>query len=124
VTLLLDSHVVLWWFLEDRLTDAHRDEIALTPRVAVSVASVWELSIKAASGRLDLPEDPLAALVDEGFDVLVITGEDATAAAGLPMLHRDPFDRMLVAQAARRGLVLMTADRRLVDYPVPVRLIR
>ncbi len=86
-----------------------------------SVASVWELAIKQAQGKLDLPEGLLLdALADEGFIELAISSTQALIAGALPPHHRDPFDRMLVAQALSERLTLVTNDERITAYDVPV----
>jgi PIN domain nuclease of toxin-antitoxin system len=120
VTLLLDTHVLLWWlFDDDRLTPAMRAAIA-DPRtsVAVSAASAWEMAIKAVRGKLTIPEDLAEEIERQGFEGLPVTVEDSLAAGALPRHHDDPFDRMLIAQAVRRRFVLVTADRRFADYDV------
>ncbi len=120
MTLLLDTHVLLWWLGEDdRLTSTMRAAIA-DPRtpVMVSSASAWEMSIKAALGKLDIPDDLTGEMERQGFDALPVTVEDGLAAGALPRHHADPFDRMLIAQAARRSFVLVTADRRFASYDV------
>jgi PIN domain nuclease of toxin-antitoxin system len=120
VTLLLDTHVLLWWLADDpRLTPAMREAIADPSRsVVVSAASAWEAAIKAAVGKLRVPDGLRDELVRHGFDELAVTVEDGLAAGALPRHHSDPFDRMLIAQAARRQFVLVTADRRFSDYDV------
>jgi PIN domain nuclease of toxin-antitoxin system len=120
VRLLLDTHVLLWWMGDDeRLPPSMRETIA-DPKnsVAVSAVSAWEMSIKAALGKLTVPSGLLEELARQGFDEVSVTVEDGLAAGSLPRHHEDPFDRMLIAQAARRGLVLVTADRRFADYDV------
>ena len=120
MTLLLDTPVLLWWlFDDDRLTPAMRAAIA-DPRtsVAVSAASAWEMAIKAARGKLTIPEDLAEEIARQGFEGLPVTVEDSLAAGALPRHHDDPFDRMLIAQAVRRRFVLVTADRRFADYDV------
>jgi PIN domain nuclease of toxin-antitoxin system len=120
VTLLLDTHVLLWWLADDpRLTPTMRKAIAdpSTP-VVVSAASAWEAAIKAAAGKLAVPGGLREELERHGFDELPVTVEDGLAAGALPRHHSDPFDRMLIAQAARRRWVLVTADRRFADYDV------
>lgn len=114
--LLLDSHAFLWW-LEDspRLGVAARRAIGGSA-IAVSHASCWELGWKQAAGRLELTGDLFQHARDSDFDLLAIEGEDIRIANALPPVHRDPFDRMLVAQAQRRGLVLVTADAEIVRY--------
>lgn len=126
--LLLDTHLLLWTVKGDaRLTPAARALIADPAHgVAFSVASVWEVAIKAANRREDFNFDPLAvrsALLARDFGEVAITAEHAVAAANLPPLHRDPFDRMLVAQSIREGLTLLTIDRTLARYPGPIRLV-
>jgi PIN domain nuclease of toxin-antitoxin system len=86
----------------------------------VSVASVWELEIKRAKGMLAVPQDAGARLNAAGFDLLDVTLTHVVRAAELPSHHRDPFDRMLVAQAQAEGLTLVTADAALDTYDVPL----
>ena len=120
MTLLLDTHVLLWWLADDpRLTPAMRESIAdPATSVVVSAASAWEAAIKAAVGKLGVPDGLREELVRHGFDELPVTVEDGLAAGALPRHHSDPFDRMLIAQAAGRQFVLLTADRRFSDYDV------
>ena len=122
MTLLLDTHVLLWWLSDDeRLPERMRDAIADGENeVYVSAASAWEMSIKAALGKLTVPEGLRAELREQGFTELPVTVEDGLAAGALPRHHDDPFDRMLIAQAARRGLQLLTVDRRFGDYDVRI----
>ncbi len=88
--------------------------------VMASAASVWELSIKHALGRLELPDDLADAIQATHLTPLPITGEHAVVAAGLPPIHRDPFDRILVAQAKIERLTIVTIDDRIGRYDVPV----
>lgn len=119
--LLLDTHVFLWWQLDDaQLSVAARARIAAEARVFVSAASVWEASIKASLGKLELPEPISAALGKHGFLPLPITCLHAEAASRLPYHHRDPFDRMLIAQAQTEGLLLVTHDMLFKGYDVNV----
>ena len=120
MTLLLDTHVLLWWLADDpRLTPAMREAIAdPSTAVMVSAASAWEAAIKAAAGKLTVPDGLHQELERHGFEELRVTVEDGLAAGALPRHHGDPFDRMLIAQAARRRLVVVTADRRFADYDV------
>jgi len=90
-----------------------------------SVASLWELVIKRALGRPDFTVQPAVlrrALLDGGWQELSIEAHHALAVTSLPPLHRDPFDRLLLAQASADGLLLITADQQLAQYPAPVRL--
>jgi PIN domain nuclease of toxin-antitoxin system len=91
-----------------------------------SAASVWEIAIKASLGRDDFTVDSRVlrrGLLDNGYEELPISGAHAAAVADLPLLHRDPFDRLLVAQAQVEGITLLTADALVARYPGPVRLV-
>ncbi|GAB3983584.1 type II toxin-antitoxin system VapC family toxin [Actinoallomurus acanthiterrae] len=118
--LLLDTHVVLWWLIDaPELADEVKDQIDTEPDVFVSAASIWELAIKQATGKLgpaDIPEQVAACDLRE----LPITARHAMAAGRLPSIHRDPFDRMLVAQAQSEGLTLVTHDAMVQKYDVSV----
>lgn len=120
--LLLDTHVFIWWAAkDDKLSDVARAAIAdETNRVIVSAVSVWEISIKRAVGKLAFADDILKVLGRTGFEELDITPRHADAAGSLPPHHADPFDRLLVAQARIEGLVLVTQDRQIRPYGVPV----
>lgn len=121
--MLLDSHALLWWLAGDpSLSDAARDAVGVPANsVQISVASIWELGIKAAAGRLgvSLPDLRAAARAD-GFSEMQVTGDHAAVAAALPRHHGDPFDRMLVAQAQLEGCHLVTRDRVMAAYDVPL----
>ena len=111
--LLLDSQVLLW-LLDDspRLGHNARASIATANGVHVSAATAWELTIKAMLGKLSVPMDLSGRLIDQGLIPLSVTTEHAEAIRDYPELtHHDPFDRLLVAQADRSGLQLLTADR-------------
>ena len=88
--------------------------------VFVSAATVWEIEIKRALGRLDAPEDLVRRVDDAGYERLIITFEHASEAGRLPLLHGDPFDRMLIAQARLEGLTLATSDESIARYGVPL----
>ena len=119
--LLLDTHVFLWWRGEpSRLSPEVRSNIATADIVFVSAASAWEAAIKAAVGRLELPDTIEAGVLASGFEKLLITFHHAERAASLPPHHRDPFDRMLVGQAQAEGLTLVTHDRLLEPYEVQI----
>jgi len=114
VRLLLDTHVLLWWLSDDRKLAKHPREIIANPDndVLVSAASVWEISIKAALGRLEIELDNLEdAIARNGFRPLPIGVRHAVTAGRLPALHRDPFDRMLIAQASVEELRVVSHDR-------------
>ncbi len=119
--LLLDTHILLWWLADDdRLPAGPREAVNTAVEVRFSTASVWEIAVKRALGRLDVPEEYLDAVDAGEIDLLPITGRHAEIARALPRHHEDPFDRMLVAQAAADDLTLVTADRRLTEYGVPL----
>jgi len=119
--LLLDSHVVVWWSAyPGRLRLTTRDAINSPDNdVLLSAASVWELGLKIARKKLRLPEDYVARLLAAGLEELPVSIAHAGRASGLPPLHGDPFDRLLIAQALEEGLVLVTSDRAIVRYDVP-----
>ena len=115
---LLDTHVLLWAVLNDpRLTVAQAQAI-YEGEVYLSSASVWEIGIKRAIGKLDVPDDLFDIAVDAGCRPLPISWTHAEAAAALPLYHADPFDRMLVAQARCEGLRLASSDTKLGAYDV------
>ena len=120
--LLLDAHALVWW-AEGRatLSDAARRAIADPANdVVVSAASIWQLSIKQELGKIRLDVDLEAEIERFGFSGLPITIADAVAAGALPRHHGDPFDRMLIAQAARLDAVVVTRDRAFGAYDVHV----
>jgi PIN domain nuclease of toxin-antitoxin system len=120
--LLVDTHILLWW-LDDPslLSDQARLEIADGRNlVFVSAASVWEIAIKRALGKLECPTSIVDAIKDARFAHLPVALEHADAVGTLPPLHRDPFDRLLVAQCACEEMTLVTRDRALADYAIPV----
>ena len=120
--LLLDSHVVLWWLDGDE-TLSHEVFTAIeetADEVLVSAATVWELEIKRAKGKVASPLDLIERIEDDGFLYLDVTAEHGLDAARLPRHHGDPFDRMLVAQAQAETAVLVTDDEQLRAYAVPV----
>ena len=119
--LLLDTNVLLWWLIEDsRLTRAVRKLLIDAEAVFVSPVSAWEIEIKRAIGKLDAPRDLEGANQKSNIRHLNLTDAHAIAAGRLPQLHRDPFDRMLIAQAQMESLTLVTSDAALKGYNVPI----
>jgi PIN domain nuclease of toxin-antitoxin system len=117
--LLLDTHVVLWWLADDpTLSDEIKRSIDEEIDVFVSAATVWEVAIKQSLGKLVAPVDLPEKIRDSELRNLPITADHAIAAGRLPLIHRDPFDRMLVAQARSEGLTLVTRDEALGHYDV------
>jgi len=120
MNLLLDTHVVLWWLMGNKLSPAASEVIGDPENmVLVSAASVWEMSIKSALGKLTVVGDLIDSIVGE-FDSLEISFEHAMAAGELPSHHRDPFDRMLIAQAIAENLTIVTRDSAFGRYNVEV----
>lgn len=126
--ILLDTHILLWAAGEpDRLPMAAR-EILENPETepTFSPASLWEVAIKRGLGRDDFQVDPRLlrrGLLDNGYVELPITGEHAVAVNSLSAIHKDPFDRMLIAQAMIAGIELLTGDELVGRYPGPIRLV-
>lgn len=125
--LLLDTHVLLWAAGEpDRLTDQARSLLEdPANQLYFSPVSLWEVAIKSGLGRADFQVDPGSmrrGLIDNGYEELPISGQHAVHIATLPPIHRDPFDRMLVAQAQVEGITLLTVDVLVARYPGPIRL--
>jgi PIN domain nuclease of toxin-antitoxin system len=119
--LLLDTHVFLWWRADPgRLSSEVRARIGMADVVFISVASAWEAAIKASLGRLEIPDTIEAGVLASGFEKLSILFSHAERAGSLPLHHRDPFDRMLVAQAQSENLTLVTHDRLLEPYEVEI----
>lgn len=117
--LLLDSHVALWWLINaPQLGSTAIASIDAAEIVAFSPATPWELGIKRSIGKLSYPGSIAAELERIGFVELPIRSRHAEAAAELPGHHRDPFDRLLIAQAQIEGLTLVTADDALAPYQV------
>ncbi len=126
--LLIDTHLLLWAAATpERLSPEARTLIEAPETEPVfSAASLWEIAIKTGLGRADFTLDPALlrrGLLDNGYQELAITGAHAVAVTTLPPLHRDPFDRLLVAQALVEGLALVTADESLRGYPGAVRVV-
>jgi PIN domain nuclease of toxin-antitoxin system len=118
---LLDTHAVLSVLAGEALAPRAQDAVdRADPSVLVSAVSVWEIAIKRALGKLRAPEDLLERLEYAGVELLSITARHAHATAELPFHHSDPFDRLLVAQAQLEGCALVTRDRALDVYGVPV----
>lgn len=122
MNLLLDTCVLLWWLSdpEEIAPAAFKAIEAPTNQIYVSAASLWEMSIKQALGKLTLPGSPVEMLGEIGFDLLPINAEHGWRAGALPPHHRAPFDRMLVAQADCESMVLVTRDPHIPRYGLPV----
>jgi len=122
MNLLLDTHTLLWW-LDDQPTLSKKARTSIADgknMVFISAVVIWEIKIKQALGKLEIPEDFRKVLDDQPFNSLDITVEHAYAVGDLPAHHSDPFDRMLVAQTKVEGLTLVTRDTRLKEYKIPI----
>jgi len=122
MNILLDTHVLLWW-LDDNpaLSDNARLYISDGNNlIFVSAAVIWEIRIKQSLGKLDIPPNFREVLEQQSFELLAITIEHAHAVGALPTIHRDPFDRMLVAQAKTEGFTILTRDPFFKQYMVPI----
>ena len=116
--LLLDTHLLVWWFVDRRISQ-RATELIRDPanQLYASAASVWEVAIKAALGKIEVkPDALLAGLRDGGFQELAVSSRHATQVGLLPMHHRDPFDRLLVSQSLCESMSLLTDDRVLAVY--------
>lgn len=121
MALLLDTHVVLWWLQDDDTLDsATKERLDVDPEIFVSAATMWEVGIKQALGKLTGEGSLAEHIRDSGFAVLPISADHGIAASALPLHHRDPFDRMLIGQALVEGLTVMTRDRAFGAYDLPV----
>lgn len=120
--LLLDTHAALWWLADDERLgpDALRQLSDDSNRILLSAAVVWEVAIKRSLGKLQAPADLAPTLIAAGVQSLPITLDHAAAVEALPWHHRDPFDRMLVAQALAESAAIVSQDDRLQKYDVPL----
>ena len=123
--LLLDTHLLLWAAGEPDKLSARARILMEDPDndLVFSVASLWEITIKTGLGRADFQVDPhllRRGLIENGYEELPITSQHALAVGQLPDVHRDPFDRILVAQATEEGLLLLTHDPLVKAYPGPI----
>ena len=126
--LLLDTHILLWTIAESRRLSAEARTLIGAPdnELTFSAASLWEVAIKAGRGREDFRIDVSSlrrGLFDNDYVELPITGAHGAALGTLPPIHRDPFDRLLVAQAIVEGLTLVTSDPAVAKHPGPIRLV-
>jgi PIN domain nuclease of toxin-antitoxin system len=122
VRLLADTHAALWLLAEDERLSASADRMLTDPsnEVLLSAAVVWEIAIKRSLDKLDVPDGFAGLLLEAGAVPLAISIDHARAVRSLPWHHRDPFDRLLVAQAALEDVVLISGDERLRSYDVRV----
>lgn len=127
--ILLDSHLLVWLVgASDRLPSAARDLIETPDNdIFFSSASIWELSIKYGSGKIGLELPPRMlhrVLIESDFKELAVTASHALEVDSLQQIHKDPFDRILIAQAMSEGMLLLTSDEAIAQYNGPIRLVR
>ena len=124
--LLLDTHLLLWWLGNNPSLSEQARGLISDPKntVFISAVSLWEIRLKESLGKLRLPTDFENRLVAESFEALPLSWRQTRQVALLPWYHRDPFDRMLVAQAQVEHLILLTADEHVAAYGDCVRLAR
>jgi PIN domain nuclease of toxin-antitoxin system len=123
--LLLDTHLLLWAVGASRRLSAAARRLLNEPKhqLLFSPISLWEIAIKSGKARADFDIDPRLirrTLLNSGYVEIPVTGEHAIAVADLPPLHKDPFDRLLVAQSIVEGITLLTSDRAVARYPGPI----
>lgn len=123
--LLLDTQVFLWFLADDkRLSATAKQQVVDADEVFVSAATIWEVAIKVGIGKLSVnPQDLIGEIASNGFVELPVLARHASLVSTLPPHHRDPFDRLLLAQAMAEPLLLMTSDAVLKAYPAPVLLV-
>ncbi len=116
--IIIDTHIFLWAIAEPHKIKPEKRTQVETPTntIYVSAVSITEIMIKASMGKLDVHFDPVAAAKESGFELLPLTGEDALSLQDLPFHHKDPFDRMLIAQSISRNYALMSDDKRFSAY--------
>jgi PIN domain nuclease of toxin-antitoxin system len=124
VRILLDTHIFLWYIAGDPKVDGHSRELIENPENGryLSIASIWEITIKSSLGRLDVPL-PISSLVRDhvwanAIELLAISPEHLDVLHGLPYHHKDPFDRIMIAQAMYEGMAVLAKDSAFSDYDV------
>ena|SRR5579864_3994861 len=117
---LLDTHVLLWWFITPEKISVKARKIIRdkSNEIFISSVSFWEMAIKKSLGRLTLPHNLIEAVTAESFKILPIMAEEGLGVADLPLLHTDPFDRLLIIQAKLHDLVIITKDSKIAEYSV------
>ena len=123
--LLLDTHILLWWLDEENKLSRNTVKLISSPSntILVSAVSIWEIRIKEQVGKLELPKNFSQILSQQSFEHLPISFQDADEISKLPLIHSDPFDRMLIAQSITNKLTIITHDKIFTKYPGQVRLV-
>jgi PIN domain nuclease of toxin-antitoxin system len=122
MNLLLDTHIILWWMDDNELLpEKYRLAISDKNNICfVSAATIWEISIKSAIGKLVIPDNYLEVLLDQNFKELLISWQHAGKVKYLPMFHNDPFDRLIIAQTIVEDLTLLSVDDIIPKYDVKI----
>jgi PIN domain nuclease of toxin-antitoxin system len=117
---LLDTHILIWGLCEpDRLNDKTKELLTNIDNIIfVSIASLWELQIKKSLNKITLPDDFTSQLQENGYELLNITHEHISKLDTIPMIHRDPFDRMLISQCIYESIPLVTKDTEIIKYNI------
>lgn len=120
--ILLDTHAIIWWLAEPELLSKKQFDIISEPssQVFISAASIWEIRIKESIGKIEVPQNFLDLIKDEGFQFLAINESHADYVSSLPLIHKDPFDRIIIAQAKLEKLSLVTSDKSFEGYEVEI----
>ena len=123
---LLDTHIAMWTFFQQRRLSVKARSLIEDRQNSLifSTASLWEIAIKRALGKREFQFDPRVlrrAMLDDGYEELPVLGQHAVEVDSLPPIHKDPFDRLLIAQAMVEGITLLTADPMIARYPGPIR---
>jgi PIN domain nuclease of toxin-antitoxin system len=122
MSFLLDTHILLWWLEDDPTLSAEAKTTIQNPDnfIFVSAASVWEMSIKKSLGKLKIPNNLLEVIEENEFQVLAVTAEHGLKVGELPYHHKDPFDRILIAQALHEGFTIISRDGKFKLYDAPL----
>jgi PIN domain nuclease of toxin-antitoxin system len=128
VKYLLDTHYAFWVAVKDRRVSTRLQKLLADDAndFFFSVINIWEIAVKRSHGRTGYaidPRDLRQSMLANAFQELQVTGDHAIAVESLPLLHKDPFDRLLIAQAAVEGIILLTADKMVAKYPGPIQMI-
>ncbi len=119
---ILDTHILLWWLAEPEKLSKKQFEIisSANSQILVSVASIWEIRIKESLGKLEVPTDLVNLIKENGFEFISIHPHHADYVKDLPQIHKDPFDRMIIAQGKLEGLKILSSDKIFGGYDVEV----
>ncbi len=117
---LLDTHIVLWWLFDDQQLDQRYRDLLANPtnHIVISTVTIWEIVIKQVLGKLTAPDNLKEILYENEFEILAILPDHVFYLKQLPILHKDPFDRLLISQAICENLTLVTVDTIIPKYKV------